>query len=200
MKASLDPHSVVERAARRALTDCEPGWIEYPFTPIGSDERQYGSPGFRIPTVTICKDKYYEYPEYHTSGDNLDFVRPENISRTLESYIRWFEYLEMNTRFRRSDPHGEAQLGRRGMFPGVGGSVNQRASLATGESMAERAYAVGDEERLTGSELAALSWIMFGCDGETDLLAIAERSGIAMPLLRDAAQRLQRHSLLTQVH
>ena len=55
-----------------ALRNFDP--IVYPFEPIGSDERQFSSPAFKIPTVSIFKSKYYEYDEYHTSLDNLDLL------------------------------------------------------------------------------------------------------------------------------
>ena len=199
MKSSFDRTSAVERAARLALAEFEPQWIDHPFVPKGSDERQYSSPGFRIPTVTICKDKYYEYKEYHTSSDNLSFVRPENIFKTLQVYVRWFEYMEMNVRFRRNEPHCEFQLGRRGLFPNIGGSINQQASLETGETRATKTYSIGGEDRVTGQDLDAISWIMFGCDGQTDLLSIAARSGISLNVLHTVARRLERHDLISQV-
>ena len=48
--------------------------MKYPFVPDGSDERQYSSPGFRLVTPSIHKSKYYEYPQYHTSADDLNFI------------------------------------------------------------------------------------------------------------------------------
>jgi aminopeptidase-like protein len=199
MKSSFDRNSPIERAARKAIGEFEPNWIEYPFVPDGSDERQYSSPGFRIPTVTICKDKYYEYPEYHTSNDNLSFVRPENVFKTLQVYLRWFEYLEMNAVFRRNESHCEFQLGRRGLFPNIGGSINQQASLLADETRMTKEYSLDGVDRVSGQDLEAISWIMFGCDGNTDLLSIAERSGLDLPILYKVARKLERHDLLTQL-
>ena len=54
--------------------------------PHGSDERQYSTLGFRINTPVITKDKFYEYDYYHTSLDDLDFVKPEQIAESLFLY------------------------------------------------------------------------------------------------------------------
>ena len=200
LKSSFDPASVVERAARLTLEQAGPGWIDYPFVPDGSDERQYSSPGFRIPTITICKDKYYEYPEYHTSDDNLVFMKAENLFATLQLYVRWFECLEMNAVYRRTNPHGEYQLGKRGLFPNLGGSINQQAGRLPNETVKTKRYSLDDLDEVTGGDLDAIGWIMFGCDGETDLVTLAKRSKLGLPLLHKVARRLQRHDLLTLVN
>ena len=75
----------------------------FPFDADGSDERQYSSPGFSINCVTISKDKYYDYPQYHTSLDNLDFVKPSQIKQTLDIYKMLIDDLKKII-YKRSNP------------------------------------------------------------------------------------------------
>ena len=71
-KDSFDTSSTISEAAHLAFRDLDIDPKYYPFVPDGSDERQFSSPAYRIPCITITKDKYYEYEYYHTSGDNLN--------------------------------------------------------------------------------------------------------------------------------
>lgn len=188
LKQSFLGNSLMDIAARAALNKSGEKWIDYRFVPDGSDERQYSSPGFRIPTVSITKDKYYEYPEYHTSLDNLDFVTPENIIKTLKVYMDWFYNLEMNLTFTRSETHCEFQLGKRGLYPNLGGAINQGASASV-------EFAT-DLDVVTAKDLEAFSWLMFGCDGRTDLIEISNKSKMALESLYFAALKMERAGLL----
>lgn len=195
MKRSFLGDHAIDRLAARVLTRLEPdGWRDHPFSPTGSDERQYASPGFRIPTMTICKDKYYEYPEYHTSADNLDFVTAAAIVRSLEAYQHWFRMLEANRIYSRTEPHGEYQLGRRGLFPGLGGSISQ--SAAPENSAGVRARHFNLKQGITGAHLEAFSWLMFACDGSRSVLDIAEMSGIDFDVLAEASHIFLAEGLL----
>ena len=60
----------------------------------GSDERQFSSVGIRLNTITISKDKYYEYKEYHNSKDDLNFVKAKNINKSLLIYEDLIEKIE----------------------------------------------------------------------------------------------------------
>lgn len=183
LKASFLGNHAVDRTARQALKASGPGWVEHPFVPDGSDERQYATPGFRIPTVTISKDKYYEYREYHTSLDNLEFVSGAQLAQTLQVYVDWFHRLEMVRTYARKENCCEYQLGRRGLYPNLGGAINQPGASA---------------ETVTDRDVEAMSWLMHGCDGETDLLALSERSGVELPVLFRSARRMHKEGLLVE--
>ncbi len=182
-------------------------YYRYPFTPIGSDERQFSSPYFRIPMGTICKDKYYEYIEYHTSLDNLNFIKPHYLLDTLMVYLEAIELLESTSEaalkllslkaisqfqkqkkanspvFRSLNPWCEPQLGKRGLYPAIGGSLFQKAIRP-----------LVDEKFLT-----AMRWVLFFGDGKTPLTAIAEKSGFSQNLLEKAASMLCTKNLLEPV-
>lgn len=145
------------------------------FSPWGYDERQYCSPGFDMPVGCLMRTPHGEYPEYHTSADNLDFVTPAGLSDSLAICLDTFDVLERNAVFQNTSPKGEPQLGRRGIYGAIGGSSNKRLD-----------------------ELALL-WVLNFSDGSNSLLEIAERSHLAFPVIAQAADLLVDHDLLTRV-
>jgi aminopeptidase-like protein len=177
----------VDVAARLALGDDH---IPYSFAPSGSDERQFGSPGFRIPTGTITRSKYYEYQQYHTSEDDLSFISVDRLLQSLDTYWRAIGFLEANVTYFRREDHCEFQLGKYGLYPDVGGLLHQgfgdRTTVGT-------AWPVDfDQDQLT----EAFAWLMHACDGDTSLLDIGQRSGLSPRLLAYAAEQMQMNELL----
>ncbi|HEY9070143.1 MAG TPA: DUF4910 domain-containing protein [Candidatus Ozemobacteraceae bacterium] len=120
-KQSFQKEHFLNGMVEDTLNELHRAFLTYPFDIHGSDERQYSSPGFRINTVTISRDRYYEYPEYHSSLDNLEFVRPEYLLSCYEAYLRLLEKMDQNLVFIRTEPHGEPRLGARGLYPETGG-------------------------------------------------------------------------------
>jgi aminopeptidase-like protein len=141
------------------------------FTPWGYDERQFCSPGFDLPVGCLMRTPHGTYEEYHTSADDPDFVRPAALAGSLALCERVIDILETNRRYVSRNPKGEPQLGRRGLIGGLGGTTR------------------------AGSELALL-WVLNLADGRHSLLDVAERSGLAYPLVAEAAERLSAQGLL----
>ncbi|MEA5388450.1 DUF4910 domain-containing protein [Haloarculaceae archaeon H-GB2-1] len=194
-KESFRGDHPVDTAARLALDSYD--YDQYDFAPTGSDERQYSTPGFRIPTGSITKDKYYEYDAYHTSEDDLSFVSADALERTLEIYWDAIQYLEMDRVYTRRQPHCEFKLDRHDLHPTTGGQKHQPAHLGD-ESHSEHDY--GDDETVTTGDVQdGINWLMFGCDGETSLFALAEQSGLSVLTLFRAAQALQDADLIVPV-
>lgn len=192
-KASFEHDHPVDQAARWALSDDE--FDEYEFVPTGSDERQYSSPGFRIPTGTIAKDKYYEYEEYHTSKDDLSFISAEALLATLQRYLWAIGLLEMNRVYERVDPHCEFKLDRHDLYPTTGGKQQQPGYLDDTDHT-EFEYQLADEGSKSGDVFDAINWLMFSCDGSTSLFRISERSGVSVRTLHRAASELVDAELL----
>ncbi|MBM3153190.1 MAG: DUF4910 domain-containing protein [Chloroflexi bacterium] len=197
-KTTFQGNHLLDRLVRLTFKELGLEYIEYPFDVNGSDERQFSSPGFRIPVGTICKDKYYEYLYYHTSLDNLDFVRPENLVQTLQLYLLTIDKLEQNRTYRSLNPHGEPMLGKRGLYPKTGGSIKQRAADPTGQHDA-RSYQVSADHIIYGNELDAIRWLLFLSDGNTSLLEVAEKTSFPMQQLHDVACKLVEGGLLDVV-
>jgi len=179
-KESFLGDHVVDRAIRLAFKQRGIDPLHYPFIPDGSDERQYSSPGFRIPVASVTRDKYYEYPEYHTSLDNLSFVNGAQIAESLAVYRDVMRILDQNSCYKSTAPFGEPQLGRRGLYPSTGGGINQARVFGTAEE----------------SKLDAITWLLFLADGENDLLSVAERSGLNFCDLVQVSDQLVQSGLL----
>jgi aminopeptidase-like protein len=145
------------------------------FFPYGYDERQYCSPGFDLPVGCLMRSPHGEYCEYHTSGDNLDFVRSEYLQQSLEQYLNVVEIIEGNDRYVSRNPKCEPQLGKRGLYKAMGGDDGK------------------------GDRQLAMLWVLNLADGRHTLIDMAERSGIDFPLLKRMADTLCEHGLL-EVH
>ena len=90
----------------------------YDFLSRGSDERQYNSPGIDLPVGSLMRTKYGEYPEYHTSGDNLSIVTSTSLFESLEMYKSLMKALENNKKYKMT-VLCEPQLGKRGLYPNI---------------------------------------------------------------------------------
>jgi aminopeptidase-like protein len=163
--------AAIDRAVPVALSALGESVALEDFVPFGYDERQYGSPGFALPVGSLTRTPWGRYAEYHTSADDAGFVRPAQLAGALAAYLEVLRVLDGNARYRNLSPKGEPQLGRRGLYGSVGGGAARERELA-------------------------LLWVLSFSDGECDLLAIAERSGLPFAALRGAADALLAAGLL----
>ncbi len=114
---SRNGNTLSDSVAKHVLKNIDPNFIKYTWFDRGSDERQYCAPGIDLPIASIHRSKYGEYPEYHTSLDNLDdVVTADGLSGGYEAVRKALELLERNKNFKAA-VLGEPQLGKRGLFP-----------------------------------------------------------------------------------
>jgi aminopeptidase-like protein len=170
-KRSRRGDAMIDRAAAHVLARSGQPYRIVDFSPYGYDERQYCSPGFNLPVGSLVRTPNGEYPEYHTSADNLDFVDPRSLADSLSLYLEVLDILENDSTFLNLRPRGEPQLGKRGLYPAVGGQG-------------------------TGSELMARLWVLNLSDDDHSLLDIAERAQLPFDTIKDAAQLLLDGGLL----
>lgn len=189
----------VDRAAHLALEE-RGGYLAYPFEPIGSDERQLSTPGWRIPVGSVHRSKYHEYREYHTSLDDLDFVSAMSLVSTLDAYLAIVDNLEADVRFRTTVPGSEPMLGRRGLYPGIGAAMRRHVT-GLGAETEDTSFGLPEEETVEGErpDAEAFSWLAFYGDGQHRLLEIADTSGIPPVRLAAAFARLEDAGVLERI-
>jgi aminopeptidase-like protein len=173
-KKSRRGDAEIDRAVLHTLRHSGQEHAILDFIPYGYDERQYCSPGFNLPVGSLTRTPHGRYPEYHTSADNLDLVRPEALADSFATYLAVVELLETNRKYMNTQPYGEPQLGKRGLYRTLGGLSDAK------------------------TEEMALLWVLNLSDGTHALLDIAERAKLPYPLIKQAAVRLQEHGLLDE--
>lgn len=110
--------TVADKIAVRILEKRHPNFISYAFLNRGSDERQYCAPGIDLPVASIMRSKYREYPEYHSSLDNLSLISPAGLQGSFDVLKECIETIEKNPKYQ-SAFMGEAQLGKRSLYPSL---------------------------------------------------------------------------------
>jgi len=171
-KRSRHGDAEIDRAVEHALRHSGQDFKVLDFTPYGYDERQFCSPGINLPVGCFMRTPNGCYPQYHTSADDLTLVTPSSLGESLHQLLRVIQVIEENIRYLNLNPKCEPQLGRRGLYRQMGGIKDGAAR-----------------------EMAML-WVLNLSDGQNDLLAIAERSGIAFDQVSQAAEALQQAGLL----
>jgi aminopeptidase-like protein len=169
-KRSRRGDAAVDRAVAYVLSN-KPHAIQ-DFSPYGYDERQYCSPGFNLPVGLFMRSQYGTFPEYHTSADDLDFVKPAALAESLQTLSHIIDVIERNATYVNLNPKCEPQLGRRGLYASVGGHASPKQF-----------------------ELAML-WVLNQSDGANDLLSIADRAKLPLATIADAADALAMAGLL----
>jgi aminopeptidase-like protein len=142
------------------------------YSPYGYDERQYNSLGFDLAVGRLSRTPHGEYPEYHTSADDLDFVKDADLLESFDAVTAIIDVLEGDRTHVNLSPFGEPQLGRRGLYPTMGGKSATDAVMA-------------------------MLWLLACSDGTTSLLEVAERGDLDFAAVHEAAEQLVAGGLLS---
>ena len=163
--------TLADKAALNILEYDIKDYKKYSFLQRGSDERQYCAPGVDLPVCSVMRSKYAEYPEYHTSLDNLELVTPKGLEESFNIYKKIIDVLENNFYYKVT-VLGEPQLGKRGLYP----------DACTPDTDYDLAF-------LYRNFLAY-------ADGKNDLIDIANIIGISADRLIDIAKLFEKHNLI----
>lgn len=170
---SRNGDTLADRLTRQVLQHRAPGFREFSFLERGSDERQYCSPGIDLPIVSVMRTKYYEYPEYHTSLDDLSLVTPSGLQGGYDVVQQCILALEANRKYQ-STVLCEPQLGRRGLYP----------TLSTSG---------------TRFQVRDIKNVWAHCDGLLDTVSIAERLGLPVERVAELQRTLLEAELIKEL-
>ncbi len=166
--------TLADRVATHVFKHYAGNYREYAFLEGGgSDERQYGSPGVDLPVVSPMRTKHGDFPEYHTSKDDLSVITPAGLFGGYEVVRRCLEALEGNYRYR-TKVLCEPQLGKRGLYP----------TLSTGK---------------TSRDISVMRRVLSYSDGNHDLLQVAERIQVPVWECMEQAEKLFAGGVLERI-
>jgi aminopeptidase-like protein len=142
------------------------------YSPYGYDERQFCSPGFDLGVGCLMRTPWGEFPEYHTSADDLSYIDPASLADSLDICRAAIDVIERDATWVNLSPNCEPQLGRRGLYDAIGGAADPHSARM------------------------AILWVLNGSDGSASLLEIAERASMPFAAIADAADALRAAGLL----
>ena len=163
-------NTLADRVTKNILRFIYPNYKQYSFLQRGSDERQYNAPGVDLPVCGFSRSKYGEYPEYHTSKDDMGLISPAGLSGAYNVMVECIEALENNRRYK-IQCFGEPQLGKRGLYP----TISQKGNY---------------------DEVATLTNFIAYADGKNDLFDISEIINVPVKNLIPVVKKLSAVDLI----
>jgi len=160
--------------AKHVLNWIYPSYDSFSWSDRGSDERQYCSPGIDLPIASIMRTKYGMYPEYHTSLDNLEnVVTPEGLQGGYNVLKLALELLE-NNEFLKVNVLCEPQMGKYGLYPSL-------------------------SSKTIGEDILLMMDLITWCDGQHNLISIAEKLNVPAWDLYGLVKKLKKHDLISAI-
>lgn len=163
-------NTLSDKVAMNVLHYTYPQYRLYTFLDRGSDERQYNAPGIELPVGSICRSKYEEYPEYHTSADNMSLISEMGLEGAYEVYRQCLEALENNEVYQVTCLC-EPQLGKRGLYPTI-------------------------REKSSYNEVVPMMNFIAYADGTNDLIDISNIIGVSIKDIIPIVEKLYQHKVI----
>lgn len=164
--------TLADRVSLHVLKHHAPDFRRYTFLDRGSDERQYCSPGVDLPVVSVMRTKYGEYPEYHTSLDDLSLISADGLGGAYDVLRKCLTALENNSKYR-ATTLCEPQLSKRQLYPTLSSTKH-------------------------GANVRDILNVLAYCDGDHDLIDIAERMGVPIERLYPLVDTLRGNELIKE--
>jgi aminopeptidase-like protein len=165
-------NTISDNISKHVLKFIDEDFRTFGWNDRGSDERQYCAPLIDLPVASIMRTKYGEYPEYHTSLDDLNnVVTPSGLYGGYVSILRAVEAIEKNN-FPLVRIYGEPQMGRRGLYSTLG------------------------KNKHTENQKLLMNVISYS-DGQTSLLEIADLCAVPIWKLYPIIDTLTKHEIIS---
>ena len=174
-KRSRSGTATIDRVVEHVLRTSGQRFEILDFVPFGYDERQFCSPGINLPMGCLMRTPNGQFPEYHTSADDLSLIKPDCLADSLVKCLKIVEVLEHDARYLNLRPQCEPRLGQHGLY----------------ESLPATA------DRLQVQQ--AVQWVLNFSDGNHTLFEISERSGLEFHILLRAARLLVECNLISRL-
>jgi aminopeptidase-like protein len=171
-KYSRRGDTLADKAAMHVLKNRVSHFGSRDFDPTGSDERQYGSPGFNLPVGVINRTPDSQFPEYHTSHDNKDFISFDALQNTIQTLFEIAKTIELTGPLLGTVQYGEPRLGNRGLYADLNGKPSPPEFLLRRKR------------------------ILNFSDGITDMLDMSEKYGYYLPDLKEEFELLRSAGLI----
>ena len=163
-------NSLTDKLLKNILRHHFPDYKIYDYLQRGSDERQYNAPGVDLPVCAVCRSKYGEYPEYHTSADDLSLISEEGLQGTFHLMKKCIRALEYNYCYS-VNFLCEPCLGKRGLYP----TISQKG---------------------TYDDVAAMLDFLAYADGQNDLISISDKIHVPIDALIPIIEELMKNELI----
>ena len=171
---SRNGNTISDKVAKHVLKWIAPNYKCYSWLERGSDERQYCAPGIDLPIASILRTKYGEYPEYHTSLDDLkNVVTPKGLNGGYWALRKALELLDKNKNYK-NNILCEPQLVKRGFYPKVSSKKSE-------------------------DDLRVIKNFLSFCDGEHTLLDIAEKINLPAWELYEFVEKLISQKVISEI-
>lgn len=148
---------------------------KYSWLDRGSDERQFCSPGVDLPIVTITRSKFGTYKEYHTSLDDMNFIRQKYLKKSYNLFVNIIISLERK-KFFKSTVMCEPQLSKRNLYPSL--SIKHK------------------KNKYSNKEWDKLLDIISYCDGKNDVNEISKKCSIKINQCINLIDKLRKNKLI----
>ncbi|MEN8242333.1 MAG: DUF4910 domain-containing protein [Chloroflexota bacterium] len=105
LQQSFQPESQADKTMIAGLQSAVPGSFVGPYrTIINNDERQFNSPGVRVPMLSLSRvecpetieSMYQPYPEYHSSADTPEIVSAERLETARDAVLAMLDAFDKN--------------------------------------------------------------------------------------------------------
>ena len=144
------------------------------YQPTGSDERQLSSQSIRIPTGVLTTIPYEQFPEYHTSADDLNFISVDTINNMIELYLKILLTYESYDKYKMLIGGGEPFLSKYNLYRSIGTPGNSKHEIIR-------------------------NWILHYCDGTKNIKDISKLLNLPEQDITEYILQFEKNQIIRKV-